>query len=109
MIQINATQRLQAAAPAQLFSKLQKALGKYDTKKKGKDQIVTWHKGASWHSASLSVTYNTATEVVSIEYVGYGGDVTEMKDKDATRAWKKFKQEVDDWLDSGDATPEDRD
>jgi hypothetical protein len=108
-IQISAASRLKAAAPGQLFSKIQKVLGKnFDTKKKGKEQVVTWHLGMGRRSTSLVLTYNTATDDTSIEYLGYNGDVIEVKDKDENKAWKKFKKQVDDWLTSGEATPEDR-
>ena len=109
-IQINAANRLKAAAPGQLFSKIQNVLGKnFDTTKKGKEQVVTWHLGTGRRSTSLVLTYNTATDDTSIEYIGYNGDVIEVKDKDENKAWRKFKKQAGSWLASGEATPEDRD
>lgn len=109
---LQAHHQLFAASPGldKLYSMLKGKLGKETSKKaKGGRQHVTWHLGSgnSGRQITLTLTLDVQNDKVDLHYSGLGGHIA-TDGLEPAAAMKRFRTMANRWLDSGDATPEDR-
>jgi hypothetical protein len=117
---VNATARLKAtevtAAPEgldQLYSMFLKKIGSPPDKSTPKFsrtrlQVVSWHLGTTRSGqVTLDILVNLNTSRITLAYHGIADSVM-VEGKDGKSVFSSFKKEALKWLDSGEATPEDR-
>ncbi|QRE00250.1 hypothetical protein [Burkholderia phage BCSR5] len=117
-MKIEAAARLQAShlLEADAHDELSALYGLYQNRMKGKGkpskmgqwQEVSWHLGNNRGKfLEFAVTYNTKTGEIALVYHGLLGDV-KAKGTDAKKIQKDFERQANKWLNSGDASTEDR-